>query len=165
MKFPLVTSFCIASAIFIASAYVADRVAFRISYRHGESAPLNSLGKQDEQELQTTLRTLSFLSETRIVTKYEPSTANYHTALERAVPALEQLRSQAPERLRPIIDLQLATDYAAIARLEQGAEASRAMELAQGLLNSLGWKDVSADALNRLAEHEVQPLRISEDKK
>jgi len=169
VKFPLVTSFCIASAIFGGSAYVADRVALGISYRHSEAVALNSLKKQDAQELRTILRTLTFLSESRIVTTYEPSTANYHTALEGNIPALQKLRNQAPERLRPPIDLQLALDYAEMARFEQKAghlaEATRAMQPAQGILNSLGWKDVSADALNSLADQEIQPPRISEDKK
>lgn len=169
MKFPLVTSFCIASAIFAGSAYVAYKVAVGVSYRHSEAVSFNPFDKQDAQELRTTLRTLTLLSESRIVTTYEPSTANYHKALEGNIPALQKLRNQAPERLRPPIDLQLALDYAEMARFEQKAghpaEANRAMQPAQGLLHSLGWKDVSADALNSLADQEIQPLRISEGRK
>ena len=169
MKFPLVTSFCIASAIFAGSAYVADRVALGIGYRHSEALAFNSFDKEDAQELRTMLQTLAFLSESRIVTTYEPSTANYHKALEGNIPELQKLRKQAPERLRPPIDLQLALDYAEMARFEQKAgrltEATRAMQLAQGLLNSLGWKDVSADALNGLADQQIQSLRVSESKK
>lgn len=169
MKFPLVTSFFIASAIFAGSAYVADKAALRISYRHREAMAFNSLGKQDAQELRTTLRTLTSLSESHLMTKYEPSTVHYYNALEGNIPWLQKLRSQAPERLRPLIDLQLAIDYAEIARFERKIghvpEADKARQSAQELLGSLGWKDVSEGALNSLADQEIQPLRISEDKK
>lgn len=168
MKLPLVTLLLIASAIFIGSAYVADEAALRIGYRHSESRAFGSLGKQDAQELRTTLRTLAFLSQSRLVTKYEPSAGDYHSAVERNIPALQKLRDQAPERLRPPIDLQLAVDYAEMAQLEQevghSVEASDARKRAQALLLSLGWKDVSAEALNRMALHEIQPLPTSKDK-
>jgi hypothetical protein len=169
VKFPLVTSFFIASAIFAGSAYVADKVALRISYRHSESMAFNSSGKQDAQELRTTLQTLYSLSLSHLITKWEPSTADYYTALEANIPALRKLRTTAPERFRPLIDLQLAIDYAEMAQFEQKighvSEAGRARQSAQELLRSLGWKDVSEDALNTLADQEIQPLRISEDKK
>ncbi len=168
MKFPLVTSFCIASAIFAASAYVADRAALRIGYRHSESVAFNSLGKQQASELQAMLRTLTFLNQSHLVTKLEPSAGEYHSALERNIPALQKLRDQAPERLRPLIDLQLGVDYAEMAHFDQEAsrleEASKARQAAQGLLSSLGWKDVSPDALNSLAVQEIQPMRVSENK-
>jgi hypothetical protein len=168
VKFPLVTSFCIASAIFAGSAYLADRAALRIGYRHSESVAFNSLGKRQANELQAVLRTLTFLNESHLVTKLEPSAGDYHSALERNIPALQKLRDQAPKRLRPLIDLQLAVDYAEMAQFEQEVnhleEASKARQSAQGLLRSLGWKDVSADALNSLAVQEIQPLRISEHK-
>jgi hypothetical protein len=169
VKFPLVTSFFIASAIFVGSAYVADKAALRISYRHREAMAFSSLGKRDGQELRTTLRTLSFLSLSHLMTKYEPSTAQYYTALEANIPSLQKLRSQAPERLRPLIDLQLAIDYAEMAQFEQKighvSESGRARQSAQALLGSLGWKDVSEGALNSLADQEIEPLQISEDKK
>lgn len=168
MKYPLVTSLCIASAIFIGSAYVADRAALRVGYRHSESMAFDSPGKQDVQELRTTLRTLTCLSQSHLVTRYEPSAGDYHSALEQNIPALQKLRNQAPERLRPPIDLQLAVDYAEMARSEQevghSEEASEARKRSQALLLSLGWKDVSAETLNSLAVQEIQPLPTSEDK-
>jgi phosphohistidine phosphatase SixA len=169
VKFPLVTSFFIASAIFAGSAYVADKVALRISYRHSESMAFNSLAKQDAQELRTTLQTLTLLSRSHLVTRHEPSTADYYTALEGSIPALQKFRSQAPERLRPLIDLQLAIDYAEMAQFEQKighvSQADRARQSAQELLGHLGWKDVSEGALNTLADQEIEPVQISEDKK
>jgi hypothetical protein len=168
VRFPLVTSFCIASAIFVGSAVVGYKAALRISYRHNESSAFISLGKQDAEELRTVLRTLNFLSESHLLTKLEPSPAEYHSALQRNIPYLQELRHQAPERLRPLIDLQLGVDYAEMAHFDQEAnrleEASKARQSAQGLLLSLGWKDVSVDALNSLAVQEIQPLRISENK-
>ena len=168
MRFPLVTSFCIASAIFVGSAYVADRAAFRISYHRSESKAYESLGKQDAQELRAMLQTLTFLSQSHLLTRLEPSAADYRSVIERNIPYLQKLRDQAPERLRPLIDLQLAVDYAEMAYLEQGAnhleEANKARQSAQGLLSSLGWKDVSPDALNRLAVQEIQSLRVLENK-
>jgi hypothetical protein len=169
VKFPLVTSFFIASAIFAGSAYVADKVALRISYRHSDSMAFDSLAKQDAQDLRTTLQTLYSLSLSHLMTKWEPSTAEYYAAIEANIPALQKLRSQAPERLRPLIDLQLAIDYAEMAQFEQKighvSEAGRARDSAQKLLHTLGWKDVSEDALNTLADQEIEPLQVSEDKK
>jgi len=148
---------------------MAYKIALYISYRHSESTAFNSLGKQDAQELRTTLQTLTFLSESHLLTSLEPSAGDYHSTLERNIPYLQKLHDQAPERLRPIIDLQLAVDYAEMGRFEQEvghlAEASKARQSAQVLLSSLGWKDVSPDVLNSLAEQEIQPLRISEDTK
>jgi hypothetical protein len=150
------------------TAFVGYKAALRISYRHSEARAFNSLGKQDTQELRTTLQTLTFLSQSHLVTKLEPSPADYHSALALNIPALQKLRDRAPERLRPPIDLQLAVDYAEMAHLEQEAnhleEATKARQSAQGLLRSLGWKDVSPDALNRVAVQEIQPLRIWERK-
>lgn len=169
MKFPLVTSFFIASAIFVGSAYVADRAALYISYRHSESTAFNALGKPDGQELRTTVQTLASLGQSHLLTKLQPSAADYHSVLERNIPYLQKLRDQAPDRLRPPINLQLAVDYAQMARLEQEVNhmeaAARARESAQGLLSVLGWKDVSTDALDTLAVREIQPLRISENKR
>lgn len=169
MKFPLVTSFFIASAILAGSAYVADKVALRIAYRHHEARAFNSLAKQDAQELRATLRTLFALSQSHLVTKYEPSTAQYYTALEANLPWLQKLRGQAPERLRPLIDLQLAIDYAEMAQFEQKighmSEAGRARQSAEERLGALGWRDVSEGALNDLADQEIQPPQVSEHKK
>lgn len=167
MRFPLVTSFLIASAIFAGSAFVAYRAALYVSYRRSESTTFNSLDKQDAQELRTTLQTLTSLSQSHLLTKLEPSAVDYQSAIKRNIPYLQKLGEQTPERLRPLIDLQLAVDYAEMAHLEQDAnhleQASKARQSAQGLLSSLGWKDVSPDALNRLAVREVQTLRVSEN--
>jgi hypothetical protein len=147
---------------------VAERAALYISYRHSESKAYESLGKQDAQELRAMLQTLTFLSESHLLTRLEPSAADYRSVIERNIPYLQKLRDQAPERLRPLIDLRLAVDYAEMAHLEQEAnhleEADKARQSAQGLLGSLGWKDVSPDALNRLAVQEIQPRRVSENK-
>jgi len=169
VRFPLVTSFYIASAIFAGSAFVGYKAALFASYRHSESRAFNPPGTQGAQELRTTLQTLTFLGQSRVVTKFEPSAANYRSAIERNIPYLQKLRDQAPEQLRPPIDLRLATDYAEMARLEQQAghfaEASKARRSVQGLLSMLGWRDVSTDAVNTLADQEIRPLRIPEDKK
>ena len=169
MRFPLVTSFLIASAIFACSAYVADKVALRISYRHSESTAFSTLGKDDAQELRTTLRTLTSLGESHLVTSYEPSTAQYYTALQGNIPWLQKLLTQSPERLRPLINLQLAIDYAEIAQFEQKighvSEAGKARQSARELLGPLGWRDVSESTLNTLGEQELDPIHISENKK
>jgi hypothetical protein len=169
VRFPLVTSFCIASTIFVGSAFVGYKAVRFVSYHHSESRAFDSLGKQDAQELRTMLQTFTFLSHSRIVTKFEPSAANYHSALERNIPYLQKLRDHAPDQLRPPIDLRLATDYAEMAQFEKKAghlaEADKATQSAQRILSSLGWRDLSADALNSLADQEIQPLRISEGKK
>jgi hypothetical protein len=169
VRFPLVTSFCIASTIFAASTFIGYKAALLVSYRHSESKAFASLGTQDANELRTMLQTFTFLSHSRVLTKFEPSAANYHSALERNIPYLQKLRDRAPELLRPPIDLQLATDYAEMARLEKDAghlaEAGKAMQSAQNLLGSLGWQNLSVDALNSLADQEIQPPRISGDKK
>lgn len=165
MKFPLVSSFCIATVIFGTSTYVAYKGALQINYRYRESRAFSSLGKEDAQQLRVTLAILSALSFSHLWTRYEPSPGHYHKAIERNIPALRKIRNTAPEQLRPPIDLQMAIDYAEMARLEQRAgnvaQANRARLSAQGLLSSLGWKDVSEDALNSLADQELKPLRKS----
>jgi len=157
------------SVIFVGSAFVGYKAALLVAYRHSESRAFDPPGTQGVQELRTMLQIMTFLGQSRIVTKFEPSAANYHSAIERNIPYLQKLRDQAPEQLRPPIDLRLATDYAEMARFEQQAghfeEAGKARQSAQGLLSMLGWRDVSTDAVNTLADHEIRLLRISEDKK
>lgn len=73
---------------------------------------------------------------------------------------LAKIRKSAPPELWPVFDLRAAKDYAMMARLEQRAGdlggAAGHKRQAADLLRSIGWQDVSDDALARLADKELE---------
>jgi len=95
-----------------------------------------SLKKQDDGQLRADLLTLQAvtLSQVREDTPSE---------LQKATDYVGTIRSSKRPELRPVLDLQIATDYVEMARLEQEAGnanmADRHRQMAEGLLRSLGW--------------------------
>jgi len=78
--------------------------------------------------------------------------------LQNAADYLGAIRSKSPE-LDPLLDLQIATDYVEIARLERDAgkviSADRHLQMAEGILHSLGWRDVSGETMAKLTRKQL----------
>ena len=79
--------------------------------------------------------------------------------LEKAADYLGTIRDNARPELRALLDLQIAAEYVEIARLEQEAGdanmADRYRQTTEGILRSLGWRDVSAEAMAKLTRGQL----------
>ena len=142
----------IAFVIFVGCAYLGYFGAGRIVYRHKQSTWFNALGKQDAEQLREASRTLLAFSVSSLLIQNTPA------SLQRNVASLEEIRREAPQELWPILDLRLAKDYAMMARLERSENESAAIghqQSAKLILGSLGWQDVSDNALTALADGQL----------
>ena len=85
---------------------------------------------------------------------------NTEASLQRNVDGLAEIRGKAPQELWPVLDLRLARDYAAMAQVEGRANNSVAAtnhrRHAADLLRSLGWNDVSDDAVAALGDKDLR---------
>lgn len=79
--------------------------------------------------------------------------------LQKAADYLETIRSSKRLELRPVLDLQIATDYVEMARLEQEAGnatmADRHRQIAVETLHSLGWQDISGETMGKLTRWQL----------
>lgn len=87
-------------------------------------------------------------------------TKNTSESLQRNIAYLGELRTKAPDEVKPVLDLCIATDHAVLSKLSEQAknpaDAARHQELAQSMFRSLGWKDVSPNVLNEVADGQLQ---------
>jgi hypothetical protein len=147
VRFPLVTSFCGALLIFAVCTYLGDRGAEIITYRWHKPMSFTALAGQNDRQLRDDLLTLQAIGFSK-VSEDTPS------ALQKNADYLKTIHSKRPE-LWPVLDLQIATDYVEMARLEQDAGqttvADRHRRAAEDILQSLGWQDVSSETLARLS--------------
>jgi hypothetical protein len=147
VKFPLVTSFCGGLVILAACTYLGHRGAEAVTYRWRKPRSFVSLRKQNDQQLRSDLLTLQALG-------FSTFSEDTPSALQKNADYFGTIRvSQRPE-LRSVLDLQIATDYVEMARLERdagnAAAADHHRQMAEGILHSLGWQDVSSETLAKL---------------
>ena len=152
MKFPLVTSFCGGLVIFAGCAYLGGRASEIATYRWRKPATFEAVGKQDDGQLRVDLLTLQAVTFSQ-VREDTPSD------LQKAVDYLGTIRDGKRLELRQVLDLQIATDYVEMARLEQeagdAAAADRLRQLAVGILHSLGWQDISGETMAKLTRGQL----------
>jgi predicted component of type VI protein secretion system len=152
VKFPLVTSFCGGLVIFAACAYLGHRAAEIATYRWQKPMSFESLKKQNDRQLRDDLLTLQGV-------KYSQVREDTPSDLQKAADYLGTIRSGKPPALRPLLDLQIATDYIEMARLEREAgntiPADRHQQMAEGILRSLGWQDVSGGTTAKLTKWQL----------
>jgi hypothetical protein len=139
--------------IFAGCIYLGYLSTILVVSRYKQSTWFNSLGTQEAAHLRQQSLTLFAFRMSSIVQNTSPSVQNN-------VSSLAEIRSKAPQELWPILDLRLATDYAMMARLEQQAGNSGAaaghQQSAKDLLRSLGWRDVSDEAVTDLADRQLR---------
>jgi hypothetical protein len=144
----------VALVICIGCGYLGYFGAARIAYQYKQSTSFSSLGKQDAEQLRETAQMTSAFALSSLLIQNNPSSIQNH------VTSLAKIRSKAPPELWPILDLRLAKDYAMMARLEQQIGDSRAAtehrQSSEVLLRSLGWQDVSENAVTDLADAELR---------
>jgi hypothetical protein len=129
----------------------------RLAYLYKQSTWFSYLEKQDAARLRGTTQALMGFELSNMSIQNSPA------SLQNNVSNLTKIRSRAPPEVWPILDLRLAKDYAMMARLEQQAgsqmQAAGHQQSAKMLLGSLGWQNVSDDALNDLADKQLR-LRL-----
>jgi hypothetical protein len=147
VKFPLVTSFCGGLVIFAGCVYLGHRAAEAVTYRWEKPMSFESLTKQNDRQLRDDLLTLQSV-------KYAQVREDTPSDLQKAADYLGTIRSSESPELRSLLDLQIATDYIEMARLERDAGdtilADRHRQTAEGILHSLGWQDVSGETTAKL---------------
>jgi hypothetical protein len=152
VKFPLVTSFCGGLVIFAGCAYLGGRAAEIATYRWRKPMTFEAVGKQNDGQLRLDLLTLQAVTFSQ-VREDTPSD------LQKAADYLGTIRSGKRLELRPVLDLQIATDYVEMARLEQeggnATMADRHRQMAVGILHSLGWQDVSGETMAKLTRRQL----------
>jgi hypothetical protein len=135
-------------------AYLGYLSATRIGYYYKHSTWFRSLGNQAAGQLRATTNTTLGIEFSNLAIQNTPLSIQYNLDI------LAKIRSQAPQELWPIVDLRVAKDYAMLARLEEQSGnltvAAEHLGSAQALLRSLGWKDVSDDAVTKLADQQLR---------
>lgn len=147
VKLPLLTGFCGGLAIFVGCAYLGGRATEIVTYRWRKPMSFRSLQKQNDGQLRADLLTLQALG----YSKFREDTP---ADLQKDADYLGTIRSSKRPELRPVFDLQIASDYVEMARLEQEAGntamADGHRQMAEGILHSLGWQDVSGETMAKL---------------
>ncbi len=143
-----------AVAISVGCGYLGYLAGVRIVYQYKQSTWFGSLGGQDADQLRETGQATLALEFSSMLIQNTPS------SIQNNVNSLAKIRGKAPQELWPILDLRLAKDYAMEASLEQQAgnqwAANEHLESAKTLLRSLGWRDVSDNALTDLADAQLR---------
>jgi hypothetical protein len=152
VKYPLITGFCGGLLVFVGCAYLGDRGAATIAYRELKPLTFESLKKQSDGQLRANLLTLQTVEFSQFVKDAQPD-------LEKVVEHLEMVRNTQSPEVRPVLDLRIATCYVEIARLERDAgnavPADHHLKMAQDILHSLGWQNVSSEALASLTRGQL----------
>src|ERR1700690_1577914 len=108
MKLPLLTGFCGGLVIFIGCAYFGYRAAEIITYRWKKPMSFESLKKPDDGQLRADLVALQSL-------EFSKFSEDAPWALQKNIDCFGTIRSGKRPELRPVVDLQIATDYAEMA--------------------------------------------------
>jgi len=152
VKLPLLTGFCGGLVILAGCAYFGHRAAEIVTYRWRQPMTFETVRRQNDEQLRADLLTL------RAVT-FSQVREDTPSDLQKAADYLGNIRSSKRPELRPILDLQIATDYVEMARLEQEAGnatmADRHRQTAEGILHSLGWQDVSRETMAKLTRRQL----------
>jgi hypothetical protein len=144
----------VALVICLGCGYFGYFGAARIFYQYKRSTWFGSLEKQEAEQLRETGQATLALSLSSV------SIRNTLPSIQNNVSNLAKIRSKAPQELWPVLDLRLAKDYAMMARLEQQAgdprDAAEHQRSAKALLSSLGWPDVSDNAVTDVADGQLR---------
>lgn len=150
MKYPIVSTFCIACLVFTACAYLGYYAAVNISYRHKQSRSFTSLGPEEGRRFRSLTQTFDAYNLSRILPRSTPA------SFQQDISYLQALRAKAPQDVWPILDIGIAADHTVLARLYQQAnnsvEEASHRAAAQAIFHSLGWKESSDVILNRVAD-------------
>lgn len=150
VKLPILSTFFATVLVFAGCGYVGFEAAGYISYRCKESVSFASLGPEEARQFRQVTQSLWGCASSGVVGVAVPK------LIPQQISYLQSLRATAPEDVRPILDLQIATDHAVLARFDEQsgkpADGATHREAARSFLRSLGWKDVSDGVLNDVAE-------------
>jgi len=154
VRLSFVLSFLAVLLLLPVCAYLGYSAGAKINYTYLRSKSFSSLGRQNSQELRHLGETAYAFELSQILLR------SPEASFQQNISIVQELRPKAPHELWPIVDLRIAQDHAVIARLEQQAnnpaEAARHHQLAQDLLRSLGWGDVSENLLNKMADKQLR---------
>jgi len=152
VKYPLLTGFLGGLVIFAGCAYVGYRGAAAATYRWRKPYSFESLKRQNEMQLRDNLLALQTVA-------FSQFREDAPASLQNAADYLRAVRRGKQPDVRSVLDLQIATCYVEMARLEGDAgnatAASRDQQMAENILHSLGWQDVSNEKLAQLTRREL----------
>ncbi len=152
MKWPLVTGFCGGLLIFGGCAYLGDRAAEIVTFRSRKPMTFESVKKQNNGQLRSELQTLQAVA-------FSQFSEDTPLELQKSADYLESIRSTKQPELQSVLDLQIATYYVEMARLERDAgdvaAADHHRRMAEDILHSLGWQDVSAETMAKLTRWQL----------
>lgn len=152
VKFPLVTGFCGGLVIFAVCAYLGDRAAEVVTYRWRKPMTFEAVRSQNDGQLRDDLLTLQAVG-------FSKFTEDAPSPLQRNADYFGTIRGSKRPEIRPVLDLQIATDYVGMARLYEGAGnaavAVRHRQMAGSIVRSLGWQDVSSETLAKLTHGQL----------
>jgi len=163
VRLSFVLSFLACLVLLPTGAYVGYLAAARIVFRYEQSKSFKTIDRSDAVELRRLGETAYAFSLSQVL-----QLRKTEESLRQAIEVLDKLRPKAADEFWPIIDLRLAEDHAAVARIEERAnntaQAAAHLRIAGDLLHSLGWRDVSESALNQLADRKLHSglLRTTE---
>jgi hypothetical protein len=152
VKLPLVTGFCGGLLIFAACTYLGDRGAEIVTYYWKKPMSFESLKNQNDGQLRGDLITLQAVG-------FSKFNENMPLALQKNADYLGKIRNTQRPELWPVLDLQIAADYVGMARLEQdmgnAIMADRHRQMAEAIVHSLGWQNVSSETLAKLTRRQL----------
>jgi hypothetical protein len=132
--------------------YFGHRAAEVITYRWKKPFSFVSLKKQNANQLRGDLLTLQAM-------EYSQVREDTPSDLQKAADYLGEIRNGKSPELTALLDLQIATDYVEMARLERDigntALADHHRQMADGILHSLGWQDVSDETTAKLTRWQL----------
>jgi len=155
VRLSFLLSFLACLVLLPAGGYIGYLAAGRIAFRYEQSKSFKTLGRRDAEELRRIGETAYALSVSRVLQLQKTE-----GSLRQDIEVLDKLRPKAAHEFWRIIDLRLAEDHAGVARIEEqannSAQAAGHRRIAEDLLQSLGWRDVSENALNQLADRRLR---------
>jgi hypothetical protein len=160
--FTLPSWLCPAVLALAVAVYVGYRGALIATYRYQDSRQFASLSPEQARELRLRVRCLSQLEISGILAP----TDDRHLAQQ--IQWTRELRRTAPADLAGVVDLQQATNYLLLGRVEEQTkpgDAAAHIAAARTILQSLGWTEVSDESLLAFAERQMKwkpPARKNE---
>lgn len=156
--------FSLALAILLASAWLGSQLGERIAlyrYRSAQHESLGALSASEHAHLESVLDELDQISFLRMDVLISLNIAKLKKTLPEHVASTESFgRSQYSAEVKPIADMNLALTHVVAAIVdEQDRNKERAanhVRSAQGLFQSLGWRDYSEDTLKTYAQSELK---------
>jgi hypothetical protein len=160
---PIGVWFSAALVILVLGAWAGGKAGSGISiiwYRHQQRV-LEKSFTRDRAQIELELSQLSEIGASHVHLLFgQADSKDWKQYLERRIEALEkEARQPETQGVRPVLELDLALTYVDASMAESRDNnrdlADKYMQSAQGLFQSLGWRDYSEGTLKIVAQHDL----------